>query len=134
MRKGTVRLVMAAVFTCLIFLTVGVLTAADAPDVIMIFNKFKSQKKGPVKLTHKKHSTEYKVACNECHHVYKDGKNTWKDTDPVQKCISCHDTEEKKGNADKLQSAFHKNCQGCHKELKPKEGPYKKCNDCHQDK
>jgi hypothetical protein len=134
MRNGTVRLVMAAVFTCLIFLTVGILTAADAPDTITIENKYKSDKKGPVKFSHKKHAVDYKVKCDECHHVYKDGKNAWKDGDPVQKCSACHDPEEKKGNAEKLQLAYHKNCQTCHKELKDKEAPWKKCNDCHQGK
>jgi len=58
------------------FLSVGVLTAADAPDEIMIDNKYKDDKKGAVKLTHKKHSADYKVACTECHHEYKDGKTS----------------------------------------------------------
>jgi Class III cytochrome C family len=119
----------------LIFLTVGVLTAASVPDDVRIENKgYKADKKGPVKLSHKKHTEEYKVACTDCHHEYKDGKNTWKDTDPVKKCSDCHDPEEKKDNVDKLQNAFHKNCQSCHKELKGKEAPYKKCNDCHEKK
>jgi len=135
MSKSRLRLIMAVVLTGLIFLTVGVLTAADAPDVINIENKgYKSDKKGPVKFTHKKHATDYKVKCADCHHVYKDGKNVWKEGDPVQKCSACHDPEEKKGNADKLQLSYHKNCQGCHKELKDKDAPYKKCNDCHQGK
>jgi hypothetical protein len=135
MKKGSLKLTMLALMAGLLFLSVGVLTAADAPDQIMIQEKaFKSPKKGPVKFSHKKHATDYKVKCNECHHDYKDGKNVWKDTDPVKKCDACHDPEEKKGNAEKLQLAFHKNCQGCHKELKGKEAPYKKCNDCHQGK
>jgi Class III cytochrome C family len=119
----------------LLFVTAGVLTAAQKiPDVIIIENKYKDDKKGPVKYSHKKHEEEYKVACTECHHDYKDGKNVWKDTDPVKKCSECHDPEKKQGNADKLNLAFHKNCQGCHKELKDKKGPYKNCNDCHQKK
>jgi hypothetical protein len=135
MDKAKLRLIMAAIFTGLIFLAVGALTAADVPDVISIENKgYKSDKKGPVKLTHKKHSVDYKVKCDECHHVFKDGKNVWKEGDPVQKCSACHDPEEKKAGADKLQTAFHKNCQTCHKQLKDKEAPYKKCNDCHQSK
>jgi hypothetical protein len=50
---------------------------------------------------------------------------------PVKKCSSCHDPEKKQENADKLNLAFHKNCQTCHKELKGKEAPWKKCADCH---
>ena len=37
--------------------TAGILTAAQqAPDGIMIENKYKDDKKGPVKLAHKTHS------------------------------------------------------------------------------
>ncbi len=135
MRKGTLRLAMAAIFTALVFLGVGVLTAASVPDEIMIENKgYKSDKKGPVKFTHKKHAADHKLACTECHHEIKDGKNVWKDSDPVKKCSSCHDPEKKQGNVDKLQQAYHKNCQGCHKEKYADKAPYKKCNDCHQSK
>jgi hypothetical protein len=135
MKKGTLRLAMVAVISGLIFLAVGALTAADVPSDIMIENKgYKSDKKGPVKFAHKKHSTDYKLACTECHHDYKDGKNVWKDTDPVKKCSACHNPEKKQGNVDKLQQAYHKNCQGCHKEKHPDKAPYKKCNDCHQGK
>ena len=92
-------------------------------------------RKGPVKLTHKKHSADYKVACADCHHEYKDGKNVWKEGDPVKKCSACHDANEKKDKADKLQNAYHKNCKDCHKkaveEGKVKDAPFKKCNDCH---
>lgn len=117
----------------LLFVGAGVFAAAQKiPDEITIENKYKDDKKGPVKLSHKKHAEEYKVACTECHHDYKDGKNVWKDTDPVKKCSECHSAEKKQGNADKLNLAFHKNCQTCHKELK--KGPYKNCNDCHEKK
>lgn len=123
------------VLACMLFVAVGVLIAADPPDDITIQNTYKDDKKGPVKLTHKKHSVDYKVACTDCHHVYKDGKNVYKQGDAVQKCSACHDPEKQEGNAMKLQNAFHKNCKDCHKELgdagKPT-GPFKKCNDCHQ--
>lgn len=118
-----------------VFLAAGILTAASVTDVIKIDNKgYQQDRRGPVNLSHKKHAEDYKVACNQCHHEYKDGKNVWKDTDPVKKCIECHDPVEKKGNADTLQNAYHKNCQGCHKELQGKEAPYKKCTDCHERK
>jgi len=133
MKKETLTFALVA-FMALIFLAVGALTAADIPDQAKIDNKgYKSDKKGPVNLSHKKHATDYKVKCADCHHDYKDGKNVWKDGDPVKKCVACHDPEEKKGNADKAQLAYHKNCQGCHKELKGKEAPSKKCADCHQE-
>ena len=128
----------AVVFTVLmaflgVFLGYGLLVAADAPDEIEIFHKktLGEMKKGPVKFTHKKHVNDHKVKCAECHHVYKDGKNVWKEGDKVENCAACHG-KAKKGNADKLQNAFHKNCQTCHKEAK--KGPFKKCNECHADK
>jgi predicted CXXCH cytochrome family protein len=88
-------------------------------------------------LTHKKHSADYKIACAECHHVYEGGKNVFKEGDPVQKCSGCHDAVKSEGKVKKLMLAYHKNCQGCHKEMNKageKTGPTRKCNDCHAKK
>jgi len=125
--------------TGLVFLTVGVLTAADVPDEVTIENEgYKKDKKGPVKLSHKKHSVEYKVACTDCHHDIQDGKNVWKEGDPVKKCSECHNPLKKQGKVMKLNIAYHKNCKNCHKALikegKSKDAPFKKCNQCHQKK
>jgi Ni/Co efflux regulator RcnB len=101
-----------------------------APEVIDIQAKLWSEHtKGPVNFDHKKHQEEYKIKCDQCHHVYKDGKNTWKEGDKVQKCMECHNEPtikgEKKLPEDKqklnLKIAFHENCQGCHKEMKKKD-------------
>lgn len=129
---------LTVVLSGFLFLAVGVLTAADVPDEIMLENAgYAKDTKGPVKFSHKKHSADYKAACTECHHVFKDGKNVWKEGDKVQKCSACHDPEKQEGKVLKLQNAFHKNCKDCHKALseagKPA-GPFKKCNDCHQKK
>ena len=128
----------------LMFLTVGALTASekkpgDAPDEIMIDNKgYKTDKKGPVKLTHKKHVEDYGAKCTECHHVYKDGKNVLKEGDPIQKCVECHSPLKKEGKVLKLNLAYHKNCKNCHKAVNKKDPskkpPFKKCNDCHEKK
>lgn len=138
MKKRVFNL-MLVVLVGVMFGTVGVLTAAeceDAPDEVMIDNKgYASDKKGPVKLTHKKHAEEYGTACTDCHHVFEDGKNVWKEGDPVHKCSECHDYEKSEGGALKLQLAFHKNCKGCHKDAYKagkKDAPFRKCNDCHQ--
>ncbi|MGE5839699.1 MAG: cytochrome c3 family protein [Deltaproteobacteria bacterium] len=133
MKRGFLVLI-PVLSAALTFLSVGTLTAAEVADEITIENKYKDDKRGPVKLSHKKHSADYNVACTECHHEYKDGKNVWNDKMPVKKCKECHDPEQKQGNADKLNLAFHKNCQTCHKELKGKEAPWKKCADCHGEK
>ena len=133
MTKRTVNLILVAL-TGIVFLTVGALTAADVPDEILIQNEgYKKDKKGPVKLSHKKHSVDYKIACNECHHEYKDGKNVWKEGQPVKKCSACHDPKKKQGKTKKLQNAYHKNCKTCHKAAakEGKKAPFKKCNNCH---
>ena len=120
------------------FAGAGILIATDVPDELSIADKaFPKFKKGPVKLTHKKHVADYKLACTECHHVYKEGKNVLKKGDPIQKCSACHDPKKSEGKVKKLMLAFHKNCQGCHKELQKAgkdTGPTKKCNDCHAKK
>ena len=131
-KKGISTLIIIAISSVL-FLAVGALIAADVPEQIKIENQgYKSDKKGPVEFHHKKHSTDYNIACIDCHHVYDGGNNVWKEGDPVKKCIECHDPE-KSGDTMKLQNAFHKNCKDCHKEISKegKEAPYKKCTDCH---
>lgn len=133
MTKRTLNLILVAL-TGMVFLAVGALTAADVPDEVVIQNEgYKKDKKGPVKLSHKKHSVDYKIACNECHHEYKDGKNIWKEGQPVKKCSACHDPKKKQGKTMKLQNAYHKNCKDCHKAAakEGKKAPFKKCNDCH---
>jgi len=137
MNKKVISLLIV-VFSGLLFLAVGVLTAADVPDEISIQNSgYKKDKKGPVKFSHKKHHADYKVACTECHHDYKDGKNVWKEGIPVKKCSECHNPLKKEGKVKKLQNAYHRNCKNCHKALgkegKPT-GPFKKCNQCHAKK
>jgi hypothetical protein len=128
----------ALIISAALFAAVGIPLATDAPDEISILDSsIEKPKKGAVHFAHKKHAVDYKIACTECHHVYKEGKNVFKQGDPVQKCSACHDPVESKGEVKKLMLAFHKNCQGCHKELeaagKPT-GPTKKCNDCHEKK
>ncbi|MBF0475071.1 MAG: cytochrome c3 family protein [Deltaproteobacteria bacterium] len=97
------------------------------PDKTNI-NSIQKTKPG-VPFDHKKHTTDYKVKCDKCHHVYKDGKNVFKEGDPVQKCGACH-TDKMEGKKLKLQNAYHKNCKDCHKEAN--KGPFQKCEDCHK--
>jgi len=67
MKKRFVTLLVVGL-TGLLFLAVGVLTAADLPtkakkEVLIESKGHKKDKKGPVKLSHEKHNKEYKVAC-----------------------------------------------------------------------
>jgi hypothetical protein len=134
MNKRLLTLV-TVIFAGLLFLTVGALIAADVPKDFMIQNEgYKKDKKGPVPFSHKGHSG---VACTECHHEFKeDGKNVWKEGNPVKKCSDCHNLLKKEGKVMKLQNAYHRNCKNCHKAYvkdNPKsEAPYKKCTKCHQ--
>ncbi|HUT72101.1 MAG TPA: cytochrome c3 family protein [Desulfatiglandales bacterium] len=137
MRKNVVVL-LGVIVSIALFVGVGVLIAADVPDEVSIHSDaFGTHKKGSVNLTHKKHNVDYKVACAECHHVYEAGKNVYKEGDPVKKCSECHDPVKTEGNVKKLMLAYHKNCQGCHKDLEKAgktTGPTTKCNDCHANK
>ena len=136
--KKRILFLSIVIISIALFTGVGILIATDVQDEISVYSDaFKKHKKGAVKLTHKKHNVDYKVACTECHHVYKEGKNVYKEGDPVQKCSECHDAVKSEGKVKKLMLAYHRNCQGCHKGLEKagkKTGPTKKCNDCHEKK
>jgi hypothetical protein len=116
--------------------------AADvkAPDTLKIDNDkalFKDGKrtKPAVEFTHLKHEKQHKIACTECHHDYKNGKNVWKQGDKVVKCNQCHKAAEE-GKKLTLQNAYHKNCKDCHTKLKTegkKTGPTL-CAQCHVEK
>jgi len=116
----------------------GILIATDQPDEIKIQSSaFETYKKGPVPFTHKKHNVDYKIACTECHHAYKEGVNVYKEGDPVQKCSACHDPVKSEGKVKKLMVAYHRSCQGCHKALEKageRAGPTTKCTQCHEKK
>ena len=119
------------------------LMATDTPDEVTINNEgYEPDKKGPVTFEHNKHVTEHGIACTECHHEYKDGKNVWKEGGPVKECIECHNPVKEEGEeVINLKAAFHKNCTGCHKAM-AKDGKItkeelkalKKCSSCHQKK
>ena len=136
--KKRIFLLSTVIISIALFTGVGILIATDCPDEISIkSDAFTKYKKGAVKFSHGKHHTDYKIACTECHHVYKEGKNVYKEKGPVQKCSECHDALKSQGKVKKLMLAYHKNCQGCHKQLAKagkKTGPTKKCNNCHEKK
>lgn len=125
-----------------VFLTAWVVMAQQkAPETVTI-KEFPTPTKGAVAFPHQKHRVDNKIACNQCHHRYQDGKNVWQEGEAVDKCGKCH-TEmtvegEKKLPPDQqklnLKLAFHNLCQGCHQKVK-KENPGTKaaltCNACH---
>lgn len=134
MKKCSIAVLVALAFAVVAMLgTVAVAQdtkSGKVEDSFKIQDKlFKKPKKSAVEFTHKKHSVDHKLACTECHHVYKDGKNVFKDGDKVQECSACHTSPKKnQGKMLSLYNAFHDNCKTCHKAAK--KGP-RKCNECH---
>ena len=125
------------VFAGLVFLHVRTLIATEIPDDISIENKgYNSDRRGPVSFSHLNHAEDYDISCMDCHHEYRNGKNVWKEDDPVKGCAECHSPSESRDDVKKLSIAFHKNCKGCHRKLAKegitKDAPYRKCTDCHE--
>ena len=146
MKKGLLVLTALVFSVACVFSMVG---AADAPENIEMNSPvFKKHTNAIVTLSHKKHAEDYKIACADCHHVIKDGKNVWKEGDKVQKCTECHkeakapkakEGEPKMSKADKIKnyyySAIHENCVACHKAEKKKgKNAPSACKDCHPKK
>lgn len=148
MRKfGGKALLSGLMAVMLLFAGVLLVTAeeckTEAPETITIKDSLWTEHtKCPVEFSHQTHAQDYGIACADCHHDYKDGKNVWKEGDPACPCSSCH-TEptikgEKKLPEDQqklnLKLAFHNNCVECHKEKKKedaKTGAPVTCTGCH---
>ncbi len=130
----------------------GLYAGTTAPDVVKMENKgYAKHTKGLVQFSHKKHATEYKAGCGDCHHDEK-GKPlaSLKEGDDVKDCFDCHSKPglaPKGKNAPKLSKkekvqqfhaeAMHANCIECHKthnkKTKTKAAPVT-CKDCHPKK
>ena len=114
----------------------GFTISANLNVIVVDSPGYKKNRRGPVKLSHTKHALDYGVSCWECHHDYKDDKiNTWSPLGETQACIECHDPLEVQDKAMRLQTAYHLNCKGCHKELAiehKKTGAYRECLECHE--
>lgn len=65
--------------------------------------------------------------CNQCHHVYTDGKLVEDESSEDRRCSDCHGLDDA-GRQPGLMKAFHLNCKGCHQEQK--KGPVM-CGECH---
>lgn len=145
MRKNLIAAGVA--LSALFMLTAAfVVIAADAPETIVLESAlWPEPTKGLVEFSHKKHQTDYKLACTECHHKYENGTNVWKEGDPVQKCEACHTEATIKGEKRlpddqkklNLKLAFHNNCVDCHKAFKKEHKDSKApttCGKCHPKK
>jgi len=124
----------------LLFVAFAIYAGTGVKDVIKMKNpKYAKHTKGIVQFPHKKHSTEFKLKCGDCHHDDKNAPLDLKEGDKVESCISCHKipgklTKEKKAELKTVTDkkvklsetlkfhaeAMHKNCVGCHKAHKKK--------------
>lgn len=127
MKKG--KFISCLAITAAFFLSATLLAfaAQQPPETITIKPSiWPKTMMPPVTFSHKKHVTEDKIACNQCHMVYKDGKNVWKEGDPVETCDKCHNEPTTKGEFTltpekkklNLKLAFHNLCINCHKKTK----------------
>lgn len=88
--------------------------------------KVEGAKMAPTPFSHQSHVDKAKLECKVCHHKAKDGK-------AYENCVACHLLKETKDGAPIAKDAFHKQCQGCHKEsVKKGVAAPTKCNECHK--
>ena len=89
---------------------------------------FAKNQRSPVVFRHDEHNELAEIeACNECHHVYEDGKKLEDESSEDLSCSECHE-ENSSREQPGLRRAFHMNCKGCH--VKNKKGPVM-CGQCH---
>lgn len=132
MEKKILIWAFAALFLCL----AGFSMADNGPtEMTLQATKDPAKKPKPAVFPHKAH--QERLACAECHHGAKDGKQVaYIDGQEIQKCESCH--YKGSGMPEKLETfkdAAHQNCRECHKQaaadnpdLKDK---FKGCLPCH---
>jgi len=90
---------------------------------------FEKKMRPAVPFLHDKHNETAGIdECNNCHHVYEDGKKIEDDSSEDQECSECH-TINKGDNPLSLVKVYHLQCKGCHQ--KKKAGPIM-CSECHQ--
>ncbi len=124
MKKYIVCLSVAAI------LSVFVLSSVYAQeDMTHVDNSvFENPQRTPSIFHHDEHNEAAGIEdCNECHHVYEDGKKVEDESSEDQRCSDCHGIKTVDGQPS-LVKAFHENCKGCHE--KEKKGPIM-CGQCH---
>ena len=89
---------------------------------------FAKKQRPPVVFRHDEHNEKAEIEeCNECHHVYEDGKKLEDESSEDLSCSECHD-ENSSGSQPGLRKAFHLNCKVCH--LENRKGTVM-CGQCH---
>ena len=120
-------------------------TEMPSAEIVILSPLWEGHTRPGVVFTHEKHLEDYDIACDECHHVYENGKNVWEEGMPVAKCEACHNEKTVRGESKlspelkkkNLKLAFHRNCQKCHRKLKREDSQSKAptvCTKCHTKK
>ncbi len=90
---------------------------------------FPRPQRPPAVFLHDAHNAKAGIeACNECHHVYEDGKRREEESSEDRRCADCHGLADEGGRPG-LRKAYHRNCRGCH--LERRQGPIV-CGECHR--
>lgn len=123
--KRTNRLLLVAILVSVCFLV----PANSQEDMEVIDNSvFEDPQRVPSVFQHDTHNESAEIEeCNECHHLYEDGKKVDDESSEDQRCGDCHGTRDD-GAMPSLLKAFHRNCKGCH--LEKNTGPIM-CGECH---
>ncbi len=114
----------------LVFYNFSMVSATDkGPAQITFETKF-----GKVTFQHHEHQDKLKIDCGECHHgKTADGKQApYKPGQKLGKCKECHNKSMANIKLNSPKKALHKNCKGCHKQVKSKypKAPVR-CKECH---
>ena len=117
--------------TCALFVLLyffAAVTLAQEDMVVIDNSVFENPQRPPAVFKHDEHNELAQIEeCNECHHVYEDGKRLEDESSEDQRCAECHELQDV-GFKPGLVKAFHTNCKSCHREQK--KGPLM-CGQCH---
>ncbi|MBW1803298.1 MAG: cytochrome c3 family protein [Deltaproteobacteria bacterium] len=125
MKNGTLYALALVIVSVFIFAS-----ANSQEDMEWIDNSvFKQPERVPSAFRHDDHNEKADIEnCDECHHLYENGKKMADESSEDQRCSDCHELETS-GPMPALMKAFHMNCKGCH--LDRKKGPVT-CGECHE--
>jgi len=123
-RSAVFLFVTGLVWICLL------VAANSQEDMEVVDNSaFENPRRAPALFAHDAHNEKAGIdECNECHHVYEDGKKLEDESSEDESCADCHSLADE-GSKPSLVKAFHRNCKGCHEEKKA--GPVM-CGECHR--
>ena len=112
-----------------LFSGAAVLSGNSQEEMTIVDNSvFDKPIRAPSVFRHDEHNQAAELEeCNECHHIYEDGKKMEDESSEDSRCADCHDKKDS-GNRLGLRKAYHANCKGCH--LEKKKGAVM-CGECH---